>query len=369
MIRTSPRKTQNLSCPDKKSSKSLPQPASPGKEDLVCQPVAELNAGFSADPGPGELAAIDDCPVDYCTEKHEVEGEHHAIAEAVLRYTDNAADARDPTTLYLNEIGFKPLLTAEQEYTLACEVSRGDQDSKREMIEANLRLVVAIAKRYQGRGLSLLDLIEEGNLGLIRAVEKFDPSRGFRFSTYATWWIKQNIDRGLMNQAATIRLPIHVVKEQNACLKVASSLAVELGREALPEEIARAMDRPVAVVRKLLTLDVGVSSVEIQTDEGSDLSILDTVPVAEEQQPDEIAESENIQHCMEEWLGRLSAKHREIVARRFGLQGYESTTLEEVGKEIGLTRERVRQLQIEALGKLKRMLEREGFSSDCLHRQ
>lgn len=276
-----------------------------------------------------------------------------------------AEHTTDATTLYLNEIGFRSLLTAEQELLLAKEVSEGNAESKKKMIESNLRLVVAIAKRYQGRGLSLLDMIEEGNLGLIRAVEKFNYALGFRFSTYATWWIKQAIDRGLMNQASTIRLPIHIVKDINQCLKIKQHLEDLLGKEPTLEELASYMGKSVRFVRKLINFNVSVCSADSLLQEDTELTLLDTFASDPAAEPQAILETEDINQSVLQWLDRLSDKHREVVQRRFGLHGFESATLEEVGKEVGLTRERVRQLQIEALAKLRRMLEREGLSGDC----
>jgi RNA polymerase nonessential primary-like sigma factor len=272
----------------------------------------------------------------------------------------------DPTTLYLREIGCTSLLNAEEEVRLAREVLLGNADSKRLMIESNLRLVVALAKRYQNRGLSLLDLIEEGNLGLIRAVEKFDPELGFRFSTYATWWIKQNIDRALMNQGRTIRLPIHVMKEMNVYLKAAEYLREQQGSEPTIEAIAQRMGTSVDAVRKLQRHNTQTCSADLPLTDSADSTLLDTLPDSRETEPEILLEEQNIHARIEVWLERLSEKQREVVARRFGLSGYESSTLEDVGREVGITRERVRQIQIEALSKLRRMLEREGFSADCL---
>jgi|GEM_PF-329864 RNA polymerase nonessential primary-like sigma factor len=277
---------------------------------------------------------------------------------------DNHASI-DSTTLYLNEIGFKALLTAEQEVELAREIGEGNLKSRQRMIESNLRLVVAIAKRYQGRGLGLLDMVEEGNLGLIRAVEKYDYTLGFRFSTYATWWIKQAIDRGLMNHASTIRMPIHVLKDINLCHKSRRQLEATLGREPSHEELASHMGRSLRFVRKLLKLSITVCSADHPIHDEADLSLLDTFTSNPSTEPQAILENENIQHSIGLWMSRLSDKHREVVQRRFGLHGYECATLEEVGKQVGLTRERVRQLQIEALAKLRRILEREGLSLDC----
>ncbi|MES2623929.1 MAG: RNA polymerase sigma factor RpoS [Pseudomonadota bacterium] len=272
----------------------------------------------------------------------------------------------DLTTLYLKEIGCTALLNAEQEVKLAREVLLGNADSKKLMIESNLRLVVALAKRYQNRGLSLLDLIEEGNLGLIRAVEKFDPELGFRFSTYATWWIKQNIDRALMNQARTIRLPIHVMKEMNSYLKAAESLREQQGKEPAVEEIAQKMGASVSTVRKLQRYNIHVCSADVPLTDNADCTLLDTLPDSRESEPDLKLQEKDIEEKIGTWLERLSEKQREVLARRFGLSGYECSTLEDVGREVGITRERVRQIQIEALSKLRRMLEREGFSEDCL---
>ncbi|MFV2061514.1 MAG: RNA polymerase sigma factor RpoS [Gammaproteobacteria bacterium] len=272
----------------------------------------------------------------------------------------------DATRLYLSEIGFSPLLTAEEEVFYSRKALKGDDASRKKMIECNLRLVVKIARRYLNRGLALLDLIEEGNLGLIRAVEKFDPERGFRFSTYATWWIRQTIERAIMNQTRTIRLPIHVVKEINIYLRAARHLAQTLDHEPSPEEIADILDKPIADVKRMLGLNERVTSVDTPLSREADKSLLDAIPDENNIDPVVLLQDDDVRANIEQWLGQLSEKQREVVERRFGLHGHEVSTLEEVGNNIGVTRERVRQIQIEALRKLREILENEGFSGDAL---
>ncbi len=272
----------------------------------------------------------------------------------------------DATQIYLNEIGFSPLLTPEEEVYFARRALQGHEDARKRMIESNLRLVVKIARRYVNRGLSLLDLIEEGNLGLIRAVEKFDPERGFRFSTYATWWIRQTIERAIMNQTRTIRLPIHVVKELNVYLRAARELTQKLDHEPSPEEIADLLDKPIEDVKKMLGLNEQVSSVDSPLGHDSDKSVLETIADVVVSDPVEILQDTDLKGNIDVWVDQLPEKQREVVARRFGLRGYEMSTLEEVGREIGLTRERVRQIQVEALKRLRDIMEKEGLSGENL---
>ncbi|MCG6899602.1 MAG: RNA polymerase sigma factor RpoS [Gammaproteobacteria bacterium] len=272
----------------------------------------------------------------------------------------------DPTRLYLNEIGASPLLSAEEEVRFARLAQQGDEDARNRMIESNLRLVVKIARRYMNRGLAFLDLIEEGNLGLIRAVEKFDPERGFRFSTYGTWWIRQTIERAIMNQTRTIRLPIHIVKEINTYLRAARTLAQRLDHEPSAEEIAELLDKPLEDVERMLWLNERISSTDSTVMADSGKTLLDTLPDADAQDPSDTLQEEGVHSNLEECLTQLSDKQREVVERRFGLHGYSVSTLEEVGQEIGVTRERVRQIQMDALKKLKRVLEQEGFSIEAL---
>jgi RNA polymerase nonessential primary-like sigma factor len=272
----------------------------------------------------------------------------------------------DATQLYLNEIGFSPLLSPEEEVYYARQALRGVESGRKRMIESNLRLVVKISRRYVNRGLNLLDLIEEGNLGLIRAVEKFDPERGFRFSTYATWWIRQTIERAIMNQTRTIRLPIHVVKELNVYLRAARELSQKLDHEPTAEEIADLLDRPVADVKRMLGLNERVTSANSPLGPESDKSVLDTIPDSSQADPAMLLQDNDLRANIDTWLSQLSEKQREVVARRFGLRGYEMSTLEEVGREIGLTRERVRQIQVEALKRLRDTLEKQGLSSEAI---
>jgi len=272
----------------------------------------------------------------------------------------------DATQLYLNEIGFSPLLSAEEEVYFSRKSLRGCEASRKRMIESNLRLVVKIARRYVNRGLALLDLIEEGNLGLIRAVEKFDPERGFRFSTYATWWIRQTIERAIMNQTRTIRLPIHVVKELNVYLRAARELSQKLDHEPTPDDIATLLERPVADVQKMLGLNERVASVDVPIGQSSDKSLVDTIPDQQVSDPVALLQDSDLSESIDGWLTELTEKQREVVARRFGLRGYEMSTLEEVGREIGLTRERVRQIQVEALKRLRDILEKQGLNGESL---
>ena len=272
----------------------------------------------------------------------------------------------DATRLYLSEIGVSKLLTAEEEVHFARLAQKGEMAARQRMIESNLRLVVKIARRYMNRGLALLDLIEEGNLGLIRAVEKFDPERGFRFSTYATWWIRQTIERAIMNQTRTIRLPIHVVKEINVYLRAARKLAQSLDHEPSADEIAELLDKPIDEVKRMLGLNERVTSVDTPYGKDADKPLLDTIPDENATDPTERLQADRINAHLDDWLGKLNDKQREVVLRRFGLRGYENSTLEEVANELGVTRERVRQIQMDALKRLRVILEQEGFSVEAI---
>ncbi|WP_050934076.1 RNA polymerase sigma factor RpoS [Vibrio harveyi] len=279
---------------------------------------------------------------------------------------DASSKSLDATQLYLGEIGFSPLLTAEEEVLYARRALRGDEAARKRMIESNLRLVVKISRRYSNRGLALLDLIEEGNLGLIRAVEKFDPERGFRFSTYATWWIRQTIERALMNQTRTIRLPIHVVKELNIYLRTARELSQKLDHEPTAEEIAAQLDIPVEDVSKMLRLNERISSVDTPIGGDGEKALLDIIPDANNSDPEVSTQDDDIKSSLIHWLEELNPKQKEVLARRFGLLGYEPSTLEEVGREIGLTRERVRQIQVEGLRRLREILIKQGLNMENL---
>ena len=269
----------------------------------------------------------------------------------------------DPTRQYLEEIGVSPLLTAEEEKTYSRRAQRGDESARQRMIECNLRLVVKIARRYINRGLPLLDLIEEGNLGLIRAVEKFDPERGFRFSTYATWWIRQTIERGIMNQSRTVRLPIHVIKNINACRRTARSLRNELDRVPTFAEIAEQMDVSVDDVERLMALRDRVMLRASNTDEDGPV---DRLHAKRDAEPPRCAQKDAVHDIVDHWVWELNEKQRAVVERRFGLHGYRRATLEQIGDEIGVTRERVRQIQLDALKNLRQMMESNGISGDTL---
>ena len=276
------------------------------------------------------------------------------------RTATGRADARvDATRLYLNDIGIPQLLTAEEEVRIGRRVQAGDTAARQRMIESNLRLVVKIARRYLNRGLPLLDLIEEGNLGLIHAVEKFDPERGFRFSTYATWWIRQNIERGIMNQARTVRLPIHVIKEINCCLRARKRLSQASSESPSARDVARETGKDLDTVLRLLALHERVTVASQGTAEQP--GILDTLRGRREIEPSERAQKAVVEDLVDRWVFALDDKQREVVERRFGLHGYRRMTLAQIGQEIGVTRERVRQIQADALQVLRCDMERHGI--------
>ncbi len=289
-----------------------------------------------------------------------------AVEDKSVKAQEEVSANLDATQLYLSEIGFSPLLTAKEEVYFSRLALKGDEPSRKRMIESNLRLVVKISRRYNNRGLPLLDLIEEGNLGLIRAVEKFDPERGFRFSTYATWWIRQTIERAIMNQTRTIRLPIHVVKELNIYLRTSRELVQKLDHEPTAEDIASKLDKPVADVTKMLRLNERITSVDTPFSGDSDKALLDVIPDEKGCGPEGALQSEDMSNNIIHWLNELNSKQREVLARRFGLMGYEAATLEDVGREIGLTRERVRQIQVEALKRLRDILRQENLSIEAI---
>jgi len=271
----------------------------------------------------------------------------------------------DVTQLYLNEIGATPLLKPAEELALARATRAGDFTARQKMIEANLRLVVSIAKHYQHRGIPLDDLIEEGNLGLIHALEKYDPERGFRFSTYATWWVRQNIERAIMNQSRTVRLPVHVVKELNAVLQALRTCGADVekvGEEPTPvlEKVATLLHKPVDEIRRLLLLNERTASLDAPLDIDPDLTVADAIADEGAVDPAAALEHEEVVWHIGEWVGELSDRHRHVVETRYGLNGHDVATLETLARELGVTRERVRQLQMEALARLRQRLARDG---------
>jgi RNA polymerase nonessential primary-like sigma factor len=275
------------------------------------------------------------------------------------------SSAVDATSLYLKEIGRSPLLSADEEVSFSIKLQQGDEAARHRMIESNLRLVVKIARCYLNRGLDFLDLIEEGNFGLMRAVEKFDPHRGFRLSTYATWWIRQTIERALMNQTRTIRLPVHVVKELNIYRRVSRKLAQKLDHTPTFQEIAFEVDKPADTVNRILELNDSVCSLDISVGD-NEKSFVDTIPDHKANSPERVTGENNLMDKLKDCLEELPEKQREVVVRRFGLLNHPQETLDQVGREVELTRERVRQIQIDALRRLNVMLKQNGLSSDIV---
>ena len=271
----------------------------------------------------------------------------------------------DPTRQYLDEIGISPLLTADEEKRYARLALGGDQSARQRMIESNLRLVVKISRRYLNRGLPLLDLIEEGNLGLIHAVKKFDPERGFRFSTYATWWIRQTIERAIMNQSRTVRLPIHVIKDINSCLRAVRHLRQENEKVPTTADIANYMQRDVHEVERLMGLHNRVTLRTGPADEDGSGPV-EMLRARRDAEPSHCAQKKAMNEIVDHWVCELNDKQRAVVERRFGLHGYRRETLEKIGEEIGVTRERVRQIQLDALKNLRTMMESNGISGDSI---
>lgn len=279
-----------------------------------------------------------------------------------------AEQVQDVTRLYLNEIGFSPLLSAEEEVKFSKAAQAGDEASRKRMIESNLRLVVKIARRYHNRGLDFLDVVAEGNFGLMHAVEKFDPERGFRFSTYATWWIRQSIERAIMNQSRTIRLPVHIIKELNIYLRAAKQLAKEKEGKPTYEEIAALVDKPIEEVKNLMSVQDDAISYDVPIGGESEASLLDVLADDNKHaDPVEALHHETLEDNIDKILAMLSETQREVIIRRFGLKGHDKETLERVGQAVDLTRERVRQIQLEGLKRLHQIMIKENISSEFFY--
>ena len=278
------------------------------------------------------------------------------VTEKELQETEDFADqlsTDDPVRMYLKEIGKVPLLTAEEEQDLAKRMTEGDEEARKKLTEANLRLVVSIAKRYVGRGMLFLDLIQEGNLGLIRAVEKFDYTKGYKFSTYATWWIRQAITRAIADQARTIRIPVHMVETINKVIRVSRQLLQELGHDPSAEEIAQAMDLPPEKVREILKVAQEPVSLETPIGEEEDSHLGDFIPDEEASAPSEVASLSLLREQLFDVMDTLTPREKKVLELRFGLTDGRTRTLEEVGREFGVTRERIRQIEAKALRKLR----------------
>jgi RNA polymerase nonessential primary-like sigma factor len=286
--------------------------------------------------------------------------------EAEINEPDAPFFQGDATLIYLREIGQNALLNAEEELRLTRLVRQGDFGARQRMIECNLRLVVNIAKHYLNRGMALLDLVEEGNLGLIHALEKFEPERGYRFSTYATWWIRQNIERAIMNQSRTIRLPVHIVKELNVYLRAWRHLEAHNEREPTVADVAHLLGLPEDDVRYILGLNERMASLDAPLDIDPSLSIGEAIPDEQGVLPETLLQNAEIERFVHTWMETLSDKQRWVIERRYGLNGQETQTLEELAAHLEITRERVRQIQLEALAALRRLLKREGVSRDVL---
>lgn len=320
-----------------------------------------------------QLADDEQDDIEAVTAERDVDDE--AVVDGVVVVVDGVEELKkvlaaelstDTTQHYLNQIGTRPLLSVTEEVRFATLAKQGNFEARQKMIEHNLRLVVSIAKHYINRGVALLDLIEEGNLGLMRAIDKFEPERGFRFSTYATWWIRQSIERAIMNQARTVRLPVHMVRELNQILRAKYHLEAQHhdGKDASAEDIAHLVDRPVEDVQDVLALSEHAASLDAPLDQDPLASLMDLLPSATEENPDSRAEQQETAVLVRVWLEKLTDKQRNVIMRRFGLDNDDPSTLEELAAEIGVTRERVRQIQQEALIKLKRLLGAKGVGKD-----
>ncbi len=291
----------------------------------------------------------DDIEIMLAVEEEDVEVDMEKIDLSV----PDGISIEDPVRMYLKEIGKVPLLSADEEIELAKRMSEGDEEAKKRLAEANLRLVVSIAKRYVGRGMLFLDLIQEGNLGLIKAVEKFDYQKGFKFSTYATWWIRQAITRAIADQARTIRIPVHMVETINKLIRVSRQLLQELGREPLPEEIAKELDMPVERVREILKISQEPVSLETPIGEEEDSHLGDFIQDDNVPVPAEAAAATLLKEQLNEVLDTLTEREQKVLRLRFGMNDGRARTLEEVGKEFDVTRERIRQIEAKALRKLR----------------
>ncbi len=321
------------------------EPANTEVLDALYTELADSNIAIMTDE-PDETTFSDEWALE--------EGEEELDEAAAIEYLDDDI-SDDSVRLYLREIGKIPLLSAEEELALAKRVVAGDKDAKDKMAEANMRLVVSIAKRYVGRGLDLLDLIQEGNTGLLRAVEKFDPDKGFKFSTYATWWIRQAITRAIADQARTIRIPVHMVETINKLLRTQRRLTQELNREPSNEEIAHAMEIEVDKVEHIMKIKQDISSLDASIrDDEEDSVLADFIEDEDTISPEESATSQLLKEQVKDMLGALTEREQKILKLRFGLEDGKSHTLEEVGQEFSVTRERIRQIEAKALAKLRK---------------